>query len=721
MLTVAKPVSRLNFTTVAEPSATSGQVVFPANGDGSQPLVTKIQWISQTIEITSPRLFDRKTGLTNESRTATKRIIERLFQSEAVESVEVDRDRQTLLIRIAKSYVTTAYLLEQITGLLTAARQPARDAKNSALILWEEAPVSSFQVSREGRLLTTWRIENESPTQIVLSNRCLKENQDLCQMAEYLADELPDIQSAKVHKRDGTLLLRFAPGTTVERSKIVQALEHVSSDSRQLALLSGYPKAPYPMVFATLGVATVAQWGLPVLWPAAALMVTVVNWRMIVKSFRDLRAGTLGLPMLTTLIIAGTAMSGAFFASALMSVLSRYWQNQYAKMLTQARRAWLGNLALPTGSVNVQLPNGATVREEICCLKAGDVIEVHQGETIPADGRAFSGSAIIDYSYGREHLSSTHQALDHRVYAGGKVESGVVRIKVDRLGSQTRLAQMRHEVLVGSGTLRADSALNDHGQKFADKTVLPTLALAGLGLATGGVGTAVAVMRPDYATGVGLGHGLERLRLASEAYHEGFLIRDPDALTTAQSIDIWINEQPANRLPVLPGQIVAELIGPDRIDLLHGDERLTLQGFSPVRNDVDRMRLILLLRERGLKVGWTGNAERYPNTAGFADMSLSTSSEVDRRLNPSSILSLNQGQSDWNTVFEIFRHEKQEQEKVRKLALIPNVAAVAGAFTMGFTSLATVLLTNAGIWTVHNRSNRKSGSLRIIRHDKQPV
>jgi hypothetical protein len=33
---------------------------------------------------------------------------------------------------------------------------------------------------------------------------------------------------------------------------------------------------------------------------------------------------------------------------------------------------------------------------------------------------------------------------------------------------------------------------------------------------------------------------------------------------------------------------------------------------------------------------------------------------------------------------------------------------VTGAFTMGFTSLASVILTNAGIWSIQRRTRHKS-------------
>lgn len=723
MATVTEPVNRLTFKPVAAPAATSGQVVFPDFSDGSRPVVSKIRWFSQTIEITSSLLFSRTSGVTLNSRIATKRIISRLFQNEAVDSAEVNRSSGTLTIRLAQSYITTAYVLEQITGSLAGSDELGHnnDGSQSPVILWAEAPSTSFHVTREGPILTTWKVESQSNSQIVISNPSLIESSDLRSLTESLADELPNVSACKIDRKTGRIALKFQPGQVPDKAHIIESLELLSSDARQIALLQNYPRSSYKLPIATLAVATLSQWWLPGIWPLAGAMVTMVNWRMVVRSFHDLRQGTLGLPMLTTLIITGTALGGAFFASALMSVMARYWQNQYATMLNQARRTWLGNLALPSGSINLALPDGSTIRKQICCLKSGNVIELAQGDSIPADGICISGSAKIHYPHGCQVVDVRDPSRVNRVFAGGQLESGLLRVQIEHLGFETRLARIRNEVLTGSGTLRGETALNHHGQKFAEKTILPTLALAGFGLATGGVGTAVAVMRPDYATGVGLGQGLERLRLSSEAFREGFLIRDHEAFDKIHLIDLWISENPEHQLPVKPGQVVAEVVSPDRIDLIHGPDRLTLQGFSPIHNDIDRMRLIHLLRSRGLKIGWSGDAVRFPNTAKFADLALSTNHEIDSRLNPSAIISLQDSPADWNIVHEIFKDEKRESERVRKLALIPNIAAIAGAFTMGFTSLSSVILTNAGIWTVFQRTSKKAGSLRTTRHERQPI
>lgn len=715
MLTVKDPVkNRFNLSTVAETSASAGKILLPAGRDGSLPLVSQIRWFSQTIELTSRQLFGKSVTLDAEKQKGLKRIIERLFTCEAVESVELDRDQDLMVIRLAATYLTSASVLEQISQVLCGSSSDGNPLQTA--VLWEDAPSDSFQVVREGDLLTFWQVQKSTPHELVISNPVLKTNPELCQLTEMLADDLPGVSSSKIHRKSGTLTLRGSKDLASNRHQIIHALEVLSSDRDQLALVRKYPRTSYTLPIMTLAVASASQWWLPVLSPLAGIMVTIVNWRMIVRSFRDLRRGQLGLPMLTTLIVAGTAIGGAYFASALMSVLARYWQNQYALMLQQARGTWLGHLALPTGSVQVSLPDGSTVTQPVNKMKPDEIIEVQTGQMIPADGEVLSGSGVVKQWYGFESVENGNRQGRIAVHAGGELISGQIKVRVLRTGSKTRISQIRNEILENSGIYKSDSALNLTGQRFASKTVLPTLALAGFGLATGGVGTAVAVMRPDYATGVGLGEGLEHLRLASEAYREGFLIRDPEIFSKVRSVDIWISESSDSQIPSMSGQIVAELISPQQLDLVHGKERLTLQGFDPVVNDVDRMRLIQLLRSQGLKVGWSGNGLKYPNTARFADISLSTSDELNPALNPTAIVSLNPGPVEWDKVFEIYRDQKRENDRVRKLALIPNVAAVAGAFTLGFTSLASVILTNAGIWTVFTRTRRKAGSLRKSRH-----
>ncbi len=52
-------------------------------------------------------------------------------------------------------------------------------------------------------------------------------------------------------------------------------------------------------------------------------------------------------------------------------------------------------------------------------------------------------------------------------------------------------------------------ALNKDGEEFAGRAVAPTFLAAGAGLFIGDLSTAGAILRPDYATGIGLAASLE--------------------------------------------------------------------------------------------------------------------------------------------------------------------------------------------------------------------
>jgi Cu2+-exporting ATPase len=91
--------------------------------------------------------------------------------------------------------------------------------------------------------------------------------------------------------------------------------------------------------------------------------------------------------------------------------------------------------------------------------------------------------------------------------------------------------------LAASATTPAPFAVTPHGEAFAHRAVGPTLAIAGLGLLVGDATTAAAILRPDYATGPGMGVALHLLQDLANAAQDGVLIRDPAALRHFAEID----------------------------------------------------------------------------------------------------------------------------------------------------------------------------------------
>ena len=89
-------------------------------------------------------------------------------------------------------------------------------------------------------------------------------------------------------------------------------------------------------------------------------------------------------------------------------------------------------------------------------------------------------------------------------------------------------------------------ALNRDAEGFARRAVAPSLLAAGAGLLVGDVTTAGAVLRPDYATGVGLATRVEEIHDARFAARSGAVIRAGDALERlATTLCIFLDDHPA--------------------------------------------------------------------------------------------------------------------------------------------------------------------------------
>ena len=252
--------------------------------------------------------------------------------------------------------------------------------------------------------------------------------------------------------------------------------------------------------------------------------------------------GRLGLPVLYTSIVAATLVSGQFIASAAMNWMLTFWRHRYRKDSTDARRRLLQQIVQQPYYARLAMPEagGALVEIPIEDLKTHDVILVSSGEQIPIDGRILEGRGLIDERMVRGVDGLVRKQPDDEVFAGSTVRLGELRVEVRRPGEQTQaalLARVMHTAITApygtkSPTLR--------GETWAERTVAPTMAMAGLGLLVGDVSTAGAILRPDYASGPGLAFPLETLQAIALCMRHGIVVRDPLAIERLATADVLV-------------------------------------------------------------------------------------------------------------------------------------------------------------------------------------
>ncbi|MCY2967705.1 MAG: hypothetical protein NT069_29430, partial [Planctomycetota bacterium] len=295
--------------------------------------------------------------------------------------------------------------------------------------------------------------------------------------------------------------------------------------------------------------------------------------------------------------------------------------------------------------------------------------------------------------------------------------------------------------------------LKDRGAAHAAQRVPVTLAVAGAGLAVGDLNTALAIMRPDYATGPGMAGPLGTVEDVTRALSVGVVVHRGNLLERLRSADtVVLDQSQGGGLTDLPPHVdpnrwqAEDLKWVDRLcrklgkrveieawfdsKFVRAAHEFHVAGIRVVEapdEDAARAERLRHLAKEGRRVVYVGDCARFPQTAALAAVAISTSEiHRDNAFEPDAFLlapELAHVVSLWElAVREPWRHRLHQA-----VVAVPNVCCVAGAFLLGFTALHAVVLTNLGTaalygmrdWRLnHARAARRSLGTKL--HSEQP-
>jgi cation transport ATPase len=412
------------------------------------------------------------------------------------------------------------------------------------------------------------------------------------------------------------------------------------------------------------------------------------------------------------------------------------------------------------------------------------------------------------------------------VLAGSRLLAGELDLSVLRTGTETRAASLARALIGTTVPAPGEWALNQQAEKFADRTVGPTLIASGLGLLVGGPAMALAIQRPDYATAVGVTAPLETLRSVRIALRHGVLIRSEEALSRfASSSWLILDDHEAllhaqcelaemqvrgieedHLLPALAaaGAWLGDARGPALVracrarhliarraalreiaatfvTIEYGRHVLRLSSktnrtqFAPLRVELDgvevarlrfqrtvglaaastvrqlqraglrvlliseretpavatlarrlgvdrfvgdtdadsRHRLLQELSERGVQAVHVHVGPRLRDP-GDAHLSVALTGEDETVWRDADMVLLGQSIASLPIMGRLARDSKSRISSLQRWAIVPNLASVAGAFTLGFPGMAAVFISNFGASVIYNRARR---ALRQASHD----
>jgi cation transport ATPase len=476
------------------------------------------------LSVTDPRLF--APG----QETSAALFARRLFRLSEVRSIEIDPIRATATVRYNASPGDHQILVDRLADALTSEDDPQPETMPN----WR--PGEIIKLRRYGGIVTTLEILTLNRSCIEVRHRVNGHNPKTARRVMDALRQIPGQLDVAIDA--GKLSIQLDPSVT-SAVALVRRMETEFLEPPDPHEAPGTGKVDFDMANVSLGVSTVGEFVVPAVMPVAAALLVVNNLDTARGATEQLSAGKIGLPLLYTGIAAMTIVSGQFFAASVMFLCFRAWEQLYRRDLEAENQAMLDESLGVPGDALAVIADGTEQIVPRSEIVVGQHLRVRAGDRIPVDATVIDGAALVEEVRLRGDPAPATRIKGDEVLAGTRVLAGQLDLAALRTGWETRAAQLSRALIGTTVPAPAEWALNQQAEKFADRTVGPSLVGAGMGLLTGGPAMSLAVMRPDYSTAVGLAAPLETLRSVRVALRHGALIRSDEALSRF-AVSSWV-------------------------------------------------------------------------------------------------------------------------------------------------------------------------------------
>ena len=511
-------------------------------GRGSKPRSTAsgsvaIAWSTGIVRLRDEDLFGERLA------ELCPIFLRRIFALREVKFVSIDPEGNTAEICLDTSCVGLTEHLQRLAGVIrgeTSQRFPAIAERSILQDLVRSA--GRIKIWRLDTVLTTWDVVDHQPGRIRLRHGSIRLDPAFAARVHNIITDTAGVTGCSVQSLTGSVLIRFDPAV-ITAARLSQILERERQKPALPDLEVNIPvPAGYGLSNMSLALATTGEFAAPALLPLCAILLVGSNLSTFRTAGRQLLSGHIGLAALYASIVATTLASGQFSASAAMSWMFVFWHHRYYKHFKGARRRLLGELTGQLNSARLASLNAAnsTVEMPIDDLKPGDMIQISAGEQVPVDGRVLKGQGLVDERLIRGVHGLNRKGPDDTVLAGSTLRLGELHIEVGRQGSPSRAAALAKAIQAVTAPAPGSRTLSQRGEQLAERAIVPTIAIAGLGLLVGGVNTVGAILRPDYATGPGLAFPLETLQAVTLCLRHGLVIRNPESLERVVASNLLI-------------------------------------------------------------------------------------------------------------------------------------------------------------------------------------
>ncbi len=446
----------------------------------------------------------------------------RMLRFPEVQSLEIDPVQATATLRYRAPPGAPRAFVHRLADALTG----GETLEPGKLPPWRAGELVCLR--RNGRLVTTLEILALGHRRLEARHQAIGRDPAAARRIEDALRQCPGVLEASV--AGAALRVRFNPGVA-SAADLVRRVEMELLTAPDLCAAPVAEEVGFGLANVSLGVAALGEFLLPAVMPVSAGLLVFANAGAVRAAAGQLRAGKVGLPVLYSAIVGLTLLSGGFLSAALMFWCFRGWERRYRRDLEVETQAVLDESLGSPGEARVVSPDGRQRMAPLFEINVGQRLRVRAGERVPVDATVIGGAALVDETALRGDLAPVTRIMGDEVLAGSWLLAGDLDIAALRTGRRTRAAQMARALLAAAAPAPAAFALNRDAEAFAERTVAPTMVAAGLGLLVGGPAAAVAVLRPDYSTPIGVASPMETLRDVRIALRHGAMIQFGGAMT----------------------------------------------------------------------------------------------------------------------------------------------------------------------------------------------
>lgn len=273
--------------------------------------------------------------------------------------------------------------------------------------------------------------------------------------------------------------------------------------------------------------------GLPLAWISVVIGL-YISWPMYQLAYHVLvREHRISVNHLFMIYLVGMWLGGYYVAGSAGVILFAI-AGKMAMMCEDNARVGLVNIFGQQPRTAWLLVDGVETEVPVEQLQAGDVVVLDVGQVIPVDGLIIKGTATIDQHMLTGESQPAEKGIGDVALAATIVLAGRIYLQVEKAGKETTVAQIG-EVL--QNTAKHQLSMQQKALLMADRSLIPMLAGAGLGLIFAGPVGAIATFGCNYTMMMmGLGP-LTMLNVLNQSSKQGILVKDADALEKLPTIN----------------------------------------------------------------------------------------------------------------------------------------------------------------------------------------